>query len=680
MVDLRLRKTTTLHDKYHLDAAWRAMADMFRRMDSILAGETVGIVISGAKKSSVPASTLDSTITFYPPSLGDPRVNEDLLALFGANYHELAHVLLTPRADKNGPISRLYDNIRRIQNGWLAWNILEDQRIETALVAMYPAIRPYLVTMFAKYILDNPDPKAKETAWLLGYGRNYLGRRIIDALESVFVGNSAVKATASKLIDRYKALDPVDDTWETLSVVRWFADVITQLQPPPMKHAHPADDGTGNPQNGGGQQGQSSEQQRQQHQQKAQDTPQPSPDDYDAQDDAADQSSGQGQDKPDQGDDQSQDGTGNGPESDSDGPDGKTGSDDQGDGSGDGTNGPDTPGNQPGEGPDDDGTGGNEPHAGAGDGTPDPSDKGQSSTADLDEAMQKAMDRAAGSDQVATDMATAKHRMSHAPISTPTPPRWESHQSTQERFSPITRGFARELERVAADEDPGWSREHPSGRISVKRYMTRGFDPDTAFDQWDPGRQQAASIEVVVGLDHSDSMGSRTALLGPAAWIIKRACDSIHMPCTVFSYATETRTVYQANEKASPTQMPSMRSKGGTRVVDVLLEAHQIFAKSDRTYKALIMMTDGEWFDTPAVLAPFGFRNNDAIIQDMNARGVLTSMFYLGYMDQEAHAALPIKTQDEYWHYTQVRSASQDLMQLPRFARRIITGVMKGAR
>lgn len=675
MVSHRLRKPADLSEKYHKDAAWRAMADMFRRMDSILAGETVGVVVSSAKQSSAPASTLNNIITFYPSLLGDPRENEDLLALFGANYHELAHVLLTPRADK-GRISALYDRIRQIHNGWMAWNVLEDQRIEAALVAMYPAIRPYLVTMFGKFILDNPNPKAKETAWLLGYGRNYLGRRIIDALESVFAGDDAIKSAARNIIDHYKRIDPASDVGLTHSLVRRFADIINALQPPPMKHAHP--DSTAGQQSG--QEQQQAEQQRQQRQQAAEGTAQPSPDDYDAQDDAAEQARDQDQGPDTTGDDdQSGKGTGNGPESDSDGSEDASGGDDQGDGSGAGMNDPDGSADQSGA-DDDDGTGDDDPHAGASGGNPDPLDGSQPSTADLDKAMQDAVNRAARSDQVAADIATARHRMSKAPIKTPTPPPWTAQQATREKFTPLVRGFARELERVAADEDPGWSREHPSGRINVKRYVTRGFDPDTAFDQWDPGKQQAASIEVVMALDHSDSMGNRAALLGPAAWIIKRACDSINMPCTVFSYANDTKTVYRSDEKASPVVMPSLPDKGGTCVASALLEGHQILTRSERTYKVFIVMTDGDWFDTPLVLKPFGFDSNEAVIQDMNAKGVLTSMFYLGHRDMALESLTPESTLDEFWHFTQVRTASQDLMQLPRFARRIITTVMKGAR
>lgn len=73
-----------------------------------------------------------------------------------------------------------------------AWNILEDQRMESAMVVVSPVMARYFATLVAKYIYD---PGKEEIAWPWIVGRTYLPRELRQMLR-----NAAEKHKCAKLI------------------------------------------------------------------------------------------------------------------------------------------------------------------------------------------------------------------------------------------------------------------------------------------------------------------------------------------------------------------------------------------------------------------------------------------------------------------------------------------------
>src|SRR5690606_29089197 len=141
------------------------MARVFTRIDRTLSGMEVSCHVGDAP-SMAPAWSDGKHITFNARAIGDVTNIDDIIKLNGLNYHELSHILYTPRAHE--PFTK------KILNEGLfpVFNILEDQRIETLFTGMYPGTRPYFVMTFMKYCLAEPNmlPEVFPLAW----GRRYL--------------------------------------------------------------------------------------------------------------------------------------------------------------------------------------------------------------------------------------------------------------------------------------------------------------------------------------------------------------------------------------------------------------------------------------------------------------------------------------------------------------------------
>jgi len=125
-----------------------AMARLFTKSDSVLAGSHINVVVYDKPNGiQAPSWTDGKTITFNRALIGDVADVDDIIRVTGLNYHELAHVLYTPRPDR--PIVQAV--IAEGMNN--AFNLLEDQRIETFLTAQYPSTIPYLVSTFMRFCL-----------------------------------------------------------------------------------------------------------------------------------------------------------------------------------------------------------------------------------------------------------------------------------------------------------------------------------------------------------------------------------------------------------------------------------------------------------------------------------------------------------------------------------------------
>jgi Mg-chelatase subunit ChlD len=237
---------------------------------------------------------------------------------------------------------------------------------------------------------------------------------------------------------------------------------------------------------------------------------------------------------------------------------------------------------------------------------------------------------------------------------------FRNEQPSVEAVSNV-RSFARELEQLKADFDPGWLRRVESGRLNVQRY-SNGEDLDECFDQWDDGREDAIDIEAVILLDTSGSMGSVMAQAYEAMWTTKRALDKVNANTTVISFSSWTQLVYSNDERAG-VNMKYNSASGGTEPLDALEYARNVLAESNRAIKVFIVITDGEW----------GWGNedekHDKIILELRRAGVITALGYL----QTGHANTNIKT-----HGCEVAANLTDPAQLFVLARNIVkSGVQR---
>jgi hypothetical protein len=141
------------------------------------------------------------------------------------------------------------------------------------------------------------------------------------------------------------------------------------------------------------------------------------------------------------------------------------------------------------------------------------------------------------------------------------------------------------------DRTPAWIEGQERGIINVIRYETRqpwefNFYRDLVGEE-NPGFDMAVSVL----LDYSDSMEHQMRPLAKAGYACKAACDALDIPCTVLLWNTKAAVLYDAEERAE--QLPVIAESGGTDPAVALadLDNH----RQDKTVHLVLIMTDGAW-------------------------------------------------------------------------------------
>ena len=175
------------------------------------------------------------------------------------------------------------------------------------------------------------------------------------------------------------------------------------------------------------------------------------------------------------------------------------------------------------------------------------------------------------------------------------------------------------LVQLRHDAEPSWARKQDTGRINIPAYMSsRGVDLDI-FDQWRDEGEDATSIEVVILLDQSASMNSDIREASEALWMIKSACDVLDIACTVIGYSDDYSVLY-SNETPAGKEVNMFPTIGATNPHGALEEAHKIFLSTDKRFKLLFSLTDGQWFDADIAIKQ---------VKDLIAMGVKTDLIWL---------------------------------------------------
>jgi hypothetical protein len=231
------------------------------------------------------------------------------------------------------------------------------------------------------------------------------------------------------------------------------------------------------------------------------------------------------------------------------------------------------------------------------------------------------------------------------------------------------KSFVNQLELIRAEHDPGWKRRVSAGKLNVYRYMT-GAEPDEVFDLWDEGREDVVDIETVILLDNSGSMGWTIESAHDSMWAIKRAMDKIGASTTVLTFADDARMLYSANQKAKVTKS-YVGTAGGTNPKQAIDYAKYVFANSERAIKILIIITDGEWWNSA---------EQDRIITQMRKAGVITSLGYIdprGSLDPETRAKYHADKQTVNGHGAEIVVALENGNSLLQLAKALVKSGIK---
>lgn len=173
---------------------WRAfqverLVKTFSTVDSTLHDVPVVCKISHKMQSESPAESIGTKISFNASMVPDIGTTQGIVEFTGLNYHELAHVMFTE-------FGLVEPNLHNI------YNMLEDQRIETLLIAKYESTRNYFVATFAKFCLDSADAD-KAMLLPLAWGRRYLPSALRDEIAELFPDQAKVP-DIKRIIDEYR--------------------------------------------------------------------------------------------------------------------------------------------------------------------------------------------------------------------------------------------------------------------------------------------------------------------------------------------------------------------------------------------------------------------------------------------------------------------------------------------
>lgn len=574
------------------------------------------------------------------------QTEQDYGTMMGLNYHELAHVIWTPSVremDARGgaKMARVLKQagVPANQTYLLAWNLLEDARIETLIVGMYPYLKDYLTLTFIHYIIG--DGSKVDELFLFSRGRRYLPRPLRVRARRKFKSKKHLRAI-SRIIDEYRLLNMRKgaDLDRGHELVIELVDILNEITPPPVfnhvcsghqlasaRDIGPMNKGEGSAAATDGVIVKVKKAEEQTDTENTESTEQ------------ATTSGGAG-------DGAGEKGQGN--------TEGDSGS---GDGKGEGKQ-----------------AGGN----GKGHLEADSDDESKTDA----ELVADAAAGAAGSERIKADMRGVLKVVAQSDNLDPFTPRNSGRVHVIPPELPIlVRKTTRELRRIEEDSDPHWKTHTTTGRLNMRRAM-RNPDGDDLHDEWAEGQMVGTDMELVVLLDVSSSMSQHEDALGRASWVIKRASDVVRVTCTVLAYSSSDgrspahSIVYGPKDRAEGNAYPRVPTAGGTTPATCLNEAHRVLALSKKRHRALVIMTDGAWtIQSPnSVVRQSGgrFVNCHDIIDDLNARGVLTAMALLGMTVTEEYI-------DYYRHHCQTFKSIRTLEELPGFVRdQLVTELKRG--
>jgi hypothetical protein len=170
-----------------------ALCRVYEQADRVLTGDPV--IVNVVPDGPAPAWSDGASIYINLNEIEDMDL-ETLTQVNGLNYHELAHHLYTPRKGTD-LVKWVVDN-----QYFQAFNILEDQRIETLLTGRYPSIAPYLTATVARWLGASEDINGN---YVCIRGRRYLPVEIRQAFRDEFAFPELIPAIID-IVDEYRLL------------------------------------------------------------------------------------------------------------------------------------------------------------------------------------------------------------------------------------------------------------------------------------------------------------------------------------------------------------------------------------------------------------------------------------------------------------------------------------------
>jgi len=565
----------------------QVLASIYQTANRVISGSAVRVAVEKSYFTA-PAWTTGDVITFNSEHINGIDM-EDIERMNGINFHELSHVLFTPRQTSSLMIWVLNGNPHR--NVRFAFNVLEDQRIETMFSSLYPSTVPWFSAAVARWVLA--EKKAADTGYLFVRGRKYLDGRLRGALRASFICPELLPRVDA-VIDEYRTLTFPESADRAKELIAEFCQILQEMEDlaDTSTHNMVPDDIYGH----GSRDAESLSKGRTKNnreQAKAQSRVTDSDDEVDPANAGADESKDSG-DSENSGDDAS--------EARGDQPSNESG---EGDSGSDGDEGTDS-------------TGSTTQHSQAASAGGDDGDIKEL----VNQVAKDVLNTIRNDQSVVQDIKRVQRQISSSMGGESLPKSKSQLIDPDYRFAQSLGAVRKRLQRLLSKADPGWESRESSGRVNPMRW-SQERDITTAFDSWNEGINDANDMEVVIMLDESGSMGQMISQAVNAMWVMKRALDRINVPATVITYSNESKILYSRTEKAGA-KIKYAFAAGGTDPLDGFIQASQLFSRTTKKRKILINLTDGVWHGSTK-----DRMTSDDYMKKFNREGVTTAVGFL---------------------------------------------------
>lgn len=596
-----------------------ALANVFTKTNRILTGNREITVAVKEPEPGVPANapaySNGKNIVINVNMIKNLGSKATLMSLQGKNYHELCHIMFSPR---QGGTDGIRDWVNSC-NYNMAFNILEDQRIETLFIAIYKPARHYFIQMILDHIIS--DEKNWPRAHILLHGRRYIPKTIRDEFKARWDDKPTTLAV-SNIIDEYRVMDltNLNNAYRAKELIEKFNSILRKMGPQEKEGIKDHTTCQGQPQAGTPDKDQSSSAaEKAAEETKEQDEKEKSGEDgsdfWDDSEEEADESD-EGDGKDGEVDSGNSDGEvqeshdagsddGEGIESDeSDSEDGDVTSDGGGgEEDGDSDNGDDSDAgssSEPSEPVEEEEKGTSHGVGGAG-----------MTASELAEEMNEVLNAVEDSDQINEDvrqLSSAMHDPHNFDLDAP-----NSNTSMIDIPTHVRNACTKvtnEFRTLYAEMEPGWKYGSDEGRLNVNRAMN-SEDMEDVFDEWDEGKQESAGLEIVIALDVSGSMqhyanagyqygnsGAPTPIQAAclSVWIMKRACEELGATVSVVGFGEKTTTIIPRHDKARMDKAVFVTQlEGDTRPAESFAIARWIMSESEMPHRLFVVVTDGAW-------------------------------------------------------------------------------------
>ena len=571
------------------------------KFSSTLALKSIRADIVTDPSMNAPAWSDSENIWFNTSQIGELSDPEVVVGIKGLILHETAHIMLTPRSG-----SGLAKEVKA-KDMWRAFNALEDQRIETFMTARFGSVSDWLMATIAQHLLSHPN--MYPVAFPVLTGRKYLPPAVRREVRRLYENPQDVDEIAN-LVDEYILLNLGDTKVHprALEIITRYDELVTQLQgqDPDEPWGPSGWNRIPDPNN---------HQHREEGEHKSSSNKPMS---------KGEQDNIVGRIKKAMADEANATEESDDADFDYSPP---TNADDNAESDSDGTG----------------------------------ASKGNDDAQVLKDLLKKQIDQVlkSRSKEIQNNIKqfNGEVELNGKPMKAPKTANHYDNVPSPTAVQAV-KSFARELQLLRAQYDPGWDRRVEQGKLNVQRYAT-GCEVDEAFDEWNMGREDAVDIECYIAIDTSPSMGGMMRGAYESMWAIKRSMDKIGASTTVVSFSNQTQLLYAANERAS-----SKYRYGGmgssTEPLKSIQYGRSVLANSKRAIKIFIVITDGYWYeDKPA---------ND-IIRHLRKAGVITALAYVSGKDWEGK---PYRVSEIDSHGCEVATNITDMPDLFKLAKAMV--------